>query len=59
MAGVSVGNFAVLNIGSRLAASMVIAGLVEWTIVGVVIGLVYRPAPSAARRARRSMIRRS
>src|SRR6185436_3667661 len=51
MAGVTVGNYAVFNIGSRLAGSMVIAGLVEWTIVGIVIGLVYRPAPSATRRA--------
>jgi hypothetical protein len=50
MAGVTVGNYAVFNIGSRLAGSMVIAGLVEWTLVGIVIGLVYRPAPSAARR---------
>jgi hypothetical protein len=50
MAGVTVGNYAVFNIGSRLAGSMVIAGLVEWTIVGIVIGLVYRPTPSAARR---------
>ena len=50
MAGISVGNYAVFNVGSRLAASMAIAGLVEWTIVGIVIGLVYRPAPSAVRR---------
>jgi hypothetical protein len=51
IAGISAGNYAVFNIGSRLAMSMAIAGLVEWTIVGTVIGLVYRPAPSAARRA--------
>jgi hypothetical protein len=51
MAATALGNFAILNIGSRLAASLAIAGLVEWTIVGVVIGLVYRPAPSATRRA--------
>jgi hypothetical protein len=50
MAGVSLGNYAVFNIGSRLAGSMMIAGLVEWTLVGIVIGLVYKPAPSAARR---------
>jgi hypothetical protein len=51
MAATALGNFAILNIGSRLAASLAVAGLVEWTIVGVVIGLVYRPAPSATRRA--------
>jgi hypothetical protein len=44
MAGIGLANYAVFNIGSRLAGSMVIAGLVEWTIVGIVIGLVYRPA---------------
>jgi hypothetical protein len=51
MAAMALGNYAVFNIGGRLAASMAIAGLVEWTIVGAVIGLVYRPAPSATRRA--------
>jgi hypothetical protein len=51
MAGVALGNYAILNIGTRLAASFAVAGLVEWTIVGIVIGLVYRPAPPAARRA--------
>jgi hypothetical protein len=50
VAGLSIGNYAVFNIGSRLAGAMILAGLVEWTIVGVVIGLVYRPAPSASRR---------
>jgi hypothetical protein len=53
MAAMALGNYAVFNIGGRLAASMAIAGLVEWTIVGAVIGLVYRPAPSATRRAAR------
>jgi len=48
--GMSLGNYAVFNIGSRLALSMALAGLVEWTLVGVVIGLVYRAAPSGARR---------
>jgi hypothetical protein len=53
IAGMGFGNYAVFNIGRQLAASMIIAGLVEWTIVGVVIGLIYRAAPSAARRAAR------
>jgi hypothetical protein len=48
--GMSLGNYAVFNIGSQLALSMALAGLVEWTLVGVVIGLVYRAAPSGARR---------
>jgi hypothetical protein len=50
LAGIALGNYAVFNIGSTLALSMAVAGVVEWTIVGAVIGLVYRPAPSAARR---------
>jgi len=50
LAGMTLGNYAVFNIGSQLAASMAVAALVEWTIVGTVIGLVYRPAPSASRR---------
>jgi len=44
-------NYAVLNIGRRLALQAAVAGLVEWTLVGVAIGLVYRPSASAARRA--------
>jgi hypothetical protein len=51
MAGLSLGNYSVFNIGSRLAGSMIAAALVEWIIVGSVIGLVYRPAPAASRRA--------
>jgi hypothetical protein len=50
MAAGAVGNYAVFNIGSSLAISMALASLVEWTLVGVVIGLVYRAAPSGARR---------
>jgi len=36
-------NYAVLNIGRRLAGSLAIAGLVEWTIAGMVIGTIYKP----------------
>jgi len=41
-------NYAVLNIGRRLALYAAAAGLVEWTLVGTVIGLVYRPSQSSA-----------
>jgi hypothetical protein len=51
LVGMTLGNYAVFNIGSQLAVSMAIAALVEWTIVGTVIGLVYRASPAAARRA--------
>lgn len=45
----SVGSFVIhnhvnLNIGGRLTTGQAIAYLVQWTVVGVVIGLVYRPA---------------
>src|SRR5262249_62335455 len=45
--------YAVMNIGRRIAASLAIASLVEWTIAGIVIGLVYKPAALAS--PRRSM----
>ena len=45
-------NYAVMNLGRRLAASMAIAGLVEWTVAGIVIGAVYKPlVMSKARQA--------
>lgn len=37
-------DYAILNIGRRLAASMAVAGFVEWLLAGVVLGLVYKPA---------------
>ena len=36
-------NYVVLQIGGLLAAKMALASLGEWTLVGLVIGLVYRP----------------
>jgi len=44
-------NYAVLNVGRRLALYAGVAGLIEWTIIGLVIGLIYKPAPSAAGRS--------
>ena len=37
-------NYAVLNIGRRLALMTAAAGFVEWLAIGTVIGLVYKPA---------------
>jgi hypothetical protein len=37
-------NYVNLQIGSKLAVHQAIAYFVEWEIVGLVIGLVYRPA---------------
>ena len=45
-------NWAVLNIGRSLAVSMAAAGFVEWIVVGLVIGLVYKPAAPSNRRDR-------
>jgi hypothetical protein len=36
-------NYVVLQIGGKLAAEMALATLGEWTLVGIVIGLVYLP----------------
>ena len=43
-------SWAVLNIGRTLAICMSAAAFVEWIIVGAVIGVIYRPATTAARR---------
>jgi hypothetical protein len=37
-------NYAVLNIGRKLAVTTAAAGFVEWLVIGVIIGLVYKPA---------------
>ena len=42
-------NYATLNIGRRHSLRMAIAGFVEWTLIGVVIGVVYKPAVPSAR----------
>jgi len=44
-------NYAILNIGRRLAGSMAIAALVEWTIAGIVIGAIYRQVAAKSRSA--------
>jgi hypothetical protein len=38
-------NYVNLNIGCKLALEMAAAELVQWTIVGLVIGLVYKSIP--------------
>ncbi|HYL46875.1 MAG TPA: hypothetical protein VEU52_07595 [Candidatus Limnocylindrales bacterium] len=44
-------NFTTLNIGPRLAAVQAAGALIEWTLVGIVIGLVYKPAHPSTRAA--------
>jgi hypothetical protein len=38
-------NYVNLNIGLRLTIGQALAYLVEWIVVGIVIGLIYRPSP--------------
>jgi hypothetical protein len=42
-------NYGTLNISSKLALEIAASELVEWTMVGVIVGLVYGPATSARR----------
>ena len=37
-------NYVNLNIGATLTIAAAIAYLIEWTIVGIVMGLIYRPS---------------
>lgn len=37
-------NYVNLNIGLKITAVSAIAYFVEWTVVGIVIGLIYKPA---------------
>jgi len=37
-------NYVNLNIGLRITIASAIAYFVEWTVVGIVIGLIYKPA---------------
>jgi hypothetical protein len=49
---VSLINWAVLNIGRSIALTMAAAAFVEFVLVGLVIGLVYKPALSSGHRDR-------
>ena len=40
-------NYTTLNIGPRLAAVQAVGALIEWTLVGIVIGLVYKPSAAS------------
>jgi len=45
MAGAFVAvNYATLNISGRLASELAVSELVEWTLVGTIVGLVYKPS---------------
>jgi len=42
-------NYAVLNVGRKIAVMTAAAGFVEWLAIGLVIGLIYRPAAGSPR----------
>jgi len=44
-------NYATLNIGRKLSLELGIAGFVEWVLICVVIGVVYKPDAAARRQA--------
>jgi hypothetical protein len=48
MAGV---NYGIMRIGERMALTYGVGWLGEWLLVGLAIGLVYRPVAGAVRRA--------
>lgn len=41
-------NYVTLNIGGKLAAEIALNALVQWTLVGTVIGLICKPALAGA-----------
>jgi hypothetical protein len=45
-------NYATLNVGRRISLELAVAGFVEWTLAGIAIGLVYKPAVPSIRRDR-------
>jgi hypothetical protein len=51
--GVAIPNYVTLNIGQALGVKMALCGMLEFVLAGIVLGLLYKPAPSAsaARRA--------
>ena len=53
LAAIFVGvNYSTLNIGRKISLELAIAGLVEWTLAGLAIGLVYKPSVPSNRRDR-------
>ena len=43
--GISVPSYVIYNIGRRLAVESAVAGFIEMVLAGVVLGLMYTPAP--------------
>ena len=47
---ISIPSYVIYNIGRRIAVESAVAAFVDAAIVGVVLGLLYKPAAQAARR---------
>lgn len=45
-------NYGTINISAKLALELAISALIEWTIVGALVGIVYKPMNNAAIRLR-------
>src|SRR5262245_1169283 len=43
-------NYAVMNLGRKITAGLAVAGFVEWVLLGIVIGAIYKPAAAPAAR---------
>jgi hypothetical protein len=41
-------NFVILNLGGKLALELAVSNFVQWILVCVVIGLIYKPASATA-----------
>jgi hypothetical protein len=40
-------NYATINISTKLGLELAASELIEWTLVGIVVGLIYKPASAA------------
>lgn len=41
-------NYVVLNIGGKLALDLAVGALLQWILVGIIIGVIYRPLSAVA-----------
>jgi hypothetical protein len=39
-------SFTILNIGGKLALGLAAAAIVQWTVIAIAIGLIYKPLPN-------------
>jgi hypothetical protein len=44
-------NYAVMNLGRKITLSLGVAGFIEWIILGILIGVIYKPLDGKCRPA--------